>query len=639
MRLRGEVLDAAGRPAVGMVVAGSINSTEGFDAFKTKIDGHRFEAWVPLNQRTIYSISFKASLNGDEQFAFKRLSSFELRQAAIDGIKLSLQLPSRQVNVKVIDAGKPVVGASLIAELDRVAEQASKTVENGTVRLKLLATQTLTHLAAWTDDFRIGGYGFDGTPARDPKEDEHVVELSPCRNLKMRFVDQSGVAVPDVDFVLHVASPPPTLNYVGQTENTRMTTDSNGEALYRWFPDWKTHHFYAESKSDLWYVDREKEIVEEVVVFKLTRSKMADRKRITGNLRSTATDVGGFFVSLQSFQADRKSHSDQLSGFTNADGTFSVDVLPDATYCVFANDSKWVTNIIDLIPYQSTADKITNPELTLAEGQLVEILVTTGPDRKPYPNLGVMFNTEHSYSWLEGTKKRYGLSGRGWSATTDSAGRIQTPANLGRLNVSVYTPLWQTRESHDISMGQSTKITLHRELEAKRKVQGQLLLQDGLDAKLDNATIAIGALGGSSKDNQALKSDSKGAFAFETVASPVGVFACTKDRRAAGAMVLMDQHKGTLTLSRTLDFTGQLIGEDGKPMAGIKVDATVRLEGKNVNEDNHFVGSGFEAMRLEAVTDQQGKYTIAGVPSKMKVSLRAVLSSAPEKSKYLGEVW
>lgn len=235
-----------------MVVAGSINSPEGFDAIETKSDGHRFEAWVPLNKRTIYSISFKASLNGDEQFAFKRLSSFELRQAAIDGIKLSLQLPSRQVNVKVIDAGKPVVGASLIAGLDRVAEQPSKTDEQRTVRLKLLATQTLTHLAAWTDDFRIGGYEFDGTPARDPKEDENVVELSPCRNLKMRFVDKSGVAVPNVDFVLHVASPPPTLNYVGQTENTRMKTDSNGEALYRWFPDWKAHHFYAESKSDLW---------------------------------------------------------------------------------------------------------------------------------------------------------------------------------------------------------------------------------------------------------------------------------------------------------------------------------------------------------------------------------------------------
>lgn len=159
MRLRGEVFDATGRPANGAVVAGSIYSAQGKHVFLAKVDGHRFEAWVPLNQRTIYSVSFKASLDGDEQFDLRRLSSFELRQAAIDGIKLSLQVPFRQVDVKVHDAGKPVAGASLIVELDHVTEQATKTDVNGTVRLKLLASQTLTHLTAWTDDFRIGGYG------------------------------------------------------------------------------------------------------------------------------------------------------------------------------------------------------------------------------------------------------------------------------------------------------------------------------------------------------------------------------------------------------------------------------------------------------------------------------------------------
>ncbi len=534
MRLRGEVLDAAGHPAIGVVVSGSFFSSEDVHAIETKVGGNRFEAWVPLNQRILFSILFKASLNGDEQFAFKSLNAYELRQAAIDGIKLSLQVPSRQVNLKVTVGGEPVSGANLIAELDYETELRSKSDENGIVRLKLLSAQTLKRLTAWTDDFRIGGYGFDGKLARDPNKDEHVVELAPCRNLKMRFVDQSGAAVPDVSFVLQVATPRPNVNYIGQTDHTRMKTDASGEALYRWFPDWKAHHFYAESKSDLWYVDRDKEIQDDVVVFKLTRSKIADRKRIAGSVRSSANDVGGFFVSVQSFQADREGHSDQLSAFTNVDGTFSADVLPDATYCVFSVDPKWVSNITDLIPYQSVADKITNPELTLSKGQQVEVFVTTGSDRKPFRNLAIGFHTEYLYSWFEGKEKRYGSGGPSWRATTDEAGRIQTPANLGKLNVSVYTPLWQTRETHDVSLGQPTKVTLHREIQAKRKVQVQLILQDGLDVKLDHAAITIGALGGSSKDNQTLKSDSKGAFSFETLASPVGVFACTKDGRAAG---------------------------------------------------------------------------------------------------------
>jgi len=139
-------------------------------AIETKVDGNHFEAWVPLNQRVLYSISFKASLNEDEQFASKRLSAFELRLAAIDGIKLSLQVPTPQVSLKVTEAGKPVLGANLIAELAYGMELRSKTDENGIIRLNLLPAQALTHLTAWTDDFRIGSYGFDRTPACDPKE-------------------------------------------------------------------------------------------------------------------------------------------------------------------------------------------------------------------------------------------------------------------------------------------------------------------------------------------------------------------------------------------------------------------------------------------------------------------------------------
>lgn len=80
---------------------------------------------------------------------------------------------------------------------------------------------------------------------------------------------------------------------------------------------------------------------------------------------------------------------------------------------------------------------------------------------------------------------------------------------------------------------------------------------DGFQMSLQLPTI--GALDGSSRDNQVLKSDSNGAFAFETLASPVGVFARTKDGRAAGLIVLTDQLKpGKFALRRTLDFVGQL---------------------------------------------------------------------------------
>ncbi len=115
---------------------------------ETKVDGHHFEVWVPANERTLHSIWLKASMSGDEQLAYKRLNAFELRQASIDGIQLSLQVPTRQVEVKVTDSGKPVSGAKLKAGLNSGTELQSITDDNGIVRLKMLPHQTLTHLTA-----------------------------------------------------------------------------------------------------------------------------------------------------------------------------------------------------------------------------------------------------------------------------------------------------------------------------------------------------------------------------------------------------------------------------------------------------------------------------------------------------------
>jgi len=56
----------------------------------------------------------------------------------------------------------------------------------------------------------------------------------------------------------------------------------------------------------------------------------------------------------------------------------------------------------------------------------------------------------------------------------------------------------------------------------------------------------------------------------------VAVFARTKDGRAAGSIMLMDQKgSGKLLQRRTLHFVGQLIGEDGKPSVDVRVVASL----------------------------------------------------------------
>ena len=72
------------------------------------IDGHKFKISVPVNKLRWYSLWLHASSSDSDRIAYKQLSAFDLRQAAIDGIKLTLESPTRLVRVKVTDEGAPI---------------------------------------------------------------------------------------------------------------------------------------------------------------------------------------------------------------------------------------------------------------------------------------------------------------------------------------------------------------------------------------------------------------------------------------------------------------------------------------------------------------------------------------------------
>src|SRR3954453_17711423 len=104
--LKGEVFDSDGQPASGVKLAGSMNSTASRVPLTPSVDGQRFKIWVSVNQPIWYSMWLKATSTNNDHVAFKTLSEYELRQAAIDGIKLTLQAPTRHVDVRVIHKGQ-----------------------------------------------------------------------------------------------------------------------------------------------------------------------------------------------------------------------------------------------------------------------------------------------------------------------------------------------------------------------------------------------------------------------------------------------------------------------------------------------------------------------------------------------------
>jgi hypothetical protein len=617
--LKGEVVDADGQPATGVKLAGSMNSTASKVQLAPSVDGHRFKIWIPANKPHWYSMWLKAASANNDHVAYKTLGEYELRQAAIDGIKLTLQAPTRHVSVKVIHKGRPVAGAKVKAEIRFGADLQSTTNADGVARFDLLPRQELQRLTAWTDDYQVGGYSFDRSPPRDPNVDAYIVELSNCRDQKLRFVDERETPVTGVKFELQIATAPPDYNFIGSNDHSRMTTDAAGEAVYQWFPDWDKAHLYADIDRGPWVRDgNEPKIVDGVAIFKLKKSKA--RKHVAGRVVSTSTGAGGFYVTLYSFQGEQARFSDVLSTFTDPDGSFALDVLPDATYCAYVSDSRWVGKIIDLIPCDSATDKLTSPELSVAEGQDVEVLVTSGPKKQPVPNLSVSFQTNHDFTWREKGETKNGTVGPQWWAMTNESGIATTRTLPGKLEISVYTPRWRTEKTVDIPSGEPMKIQLHRNIDEKRIVTGRLVLDAGVSASLTGAVIQIGSVDSNYEDEQTVTCTKDGAFAFATFATTFGIIGTTQDGKAAGSAVVKNAAAPIeLRLHPTSDYLGQLLGKDSRPAANRHVFAMLRLEGKK--EPGSWFPKSFEAKRIDATTDREGKFILRGIPILTKVNV------------------
>jgi hypothetical protein len=635
--LRGEVFDANGQPASGVKLSGSTGGIVSNIPLTPSVDGHRFKIWIPVNQLRWYSMWLKATSAKNDHVAYKTLNAYELRQAAIDGVKLTLQAPTRHVNVKVIDKGQPVAGAKVKAEIGFGADLQATTNSDGVARLDLLPQQELRQFTVWTDDHRIGGYSFDRSPPRDPNVDSHIVELSKCRDQKLRFVDERGSSVSGVNFVIQIATAIPNYNFIGTNDHSHMTTDAAGEAVYRWFPDWDKIHFYASIDRNPWILDgNEPKIVDGIAVVKL--KKMKPRKTISGRVVSKDTVAGGFYVRLDSFQSEYEHAGDSVLTYTNADGQFSVDVLPDSTYCVYSCDPRWVSNMIDLIPYQSATGKLTSPELSVVEGQEVEVLVTSGPKKQPVPNLTVSLRTSHEFTWREKGGTKNGAAGPQWWATTNESGIATTRTLPGKLEISVYTPRWRTEKTVDVPSGEPMKIQLHRNIDEKRIITGRLVLDPGVSTSLIGAVIKIGSVDNNYEDQQTVTCTKDGAFAFASFATMVGIIGTTQDGKAAGTAIVKDASAPIeLRLHPTSDYLGQLLGRDNRPVASHRVFAIVPLRGPKQSGSPY--PKSFEAKRIETTSDNDGNFTLPGVPTQIEVAVYTVAVEDSNQTVWLGPLY
>lgn len=617
LRLHGEVLDANGAPAKGVEVSGVLKSAITNATVAAQPEGHRFEIWLPVNRQQWHALRLKAIDPATGHVAYHMLSPSQFREAALTGVQLTLAEPSRQLTVTPLFAGKPLPHAVVQLELDHGVDLRAEADDAGVAHFALLPEQKPTRITAWKDHELIGGFSFNRNPAHEPDLDHHDVELSATRQQPIRFVDAQGAPVSNVSFTFHVSTPAPFYDYIGYNEEFQLTTNDDGVAICRLFPDWKESKFYPEIWGKQWYAGTDHELVDGAIVYKLLPRIV--REPVRGKVVSTETGVAGFYVEMTTFQEERPEYLEQPSVFADAAGNYEVRVQPDATYVGQVVDAQWAGKPVDVVPFQTTPRVAAGPELSVVAGQPVEVTLTSGADNRPIANQFVHFSAPYQFSWRENGKERSAQGGARWWAVTDREGKITAHSYPGKLEVSVYTPLWRDSKTATVAAGETTAFHFHRQLLEKRKITGTIVASDGR-ALGEDVAIHAEAIDGETPDQQLVRCDANGSFQFEIHGKYIGLFAKTADGALAGGVVIDESTAPvTLTLQPTARFAGQIIGKLDRPLAGCKVEGYARLTGQQGS--NRTVSSSMNAVVLETTTDADGRYAFTDVPAEMEFSI------------------
>ena len=206
--------------------------------YEVTLKDKNFEFWLPVGQAPVHRLRIQAASTDGRWLGVLSLGSHEIRTAAKSGIQLSLEQASREILIEVIDGETPVPHANILARLRDGLLLRARSNKNGVATIYALPHSDPREFAAWTLDHRLGGYGFDRGPRRDPKLNRFQIELSNCRTEKLRFLDDEFEPIPKLSIAMHIATQAPDRNFIGSIDQFNVVTNEHGEVDFDWLPDW-----------------------------------------------------------------------------------------------------------------------------------------------------------------------------------------------------------------------------------------------------------------------------------------------------------------------------------------------------------------------------------------------------------------
>lgn len=606
-----------------------------FEVLTPTVEQGRFQAWLPVGKYPWYSIIVSATCSDGARNA-KVILRQQLRQFVKNGLDLHVARPTEAIELRLVHDGEPVVGGELRIELEHGTVVRSESDEKGLAHVKLVDGEKVSRLTAWSGESLIGGLRtLQETPGHARS---HTIQMYRCQPLRIEAKDEMGQPIVGAELSAYAYAA--DREYFGAPDGLELVTDEQGHAIISWFPDLDETKVYVNFREkEGWYeLSRE----QDDATYQMVGKRSARRYPITGNIRGAQEFVGGFSVLLGSFQHEQEETIDLVYALSNPDGSFSAEVLPDATYAIFLEDDQWVADPVDLIPYESDSGRSNSPVLMAEKGTPVRIRLTQGSDQRPIPHTWVNVNSAHSFTWMENGRSDTGALGRRANSWTDEHGIIDMVAPVGSLDVQVVLDDWRGSKEIEVLRGQDNEVHIHRKVDETARVVGKVFSWPaGNQSETDQVAgleVHVKAIDGESGDDFKVKTDDQGQFEVETTATMLGAIVFTDDKRFAGTVVMKDlKAEAKIQLYPTKSYSGQVVDSAGQPVANHNVWANIRV----MHELKHgTVYPSVFATQVEGQTDSEGRFSLRGLPCKVEVILgTATLDHKSNEYEFIDKVY
>ena len=531
--------------------------------------------------------------------------SHEMRKLGAEGMKVTLD-SIRMITIRVVDEQK-----SPVADANVMCGKSSKTDANGIVSIPVAAGTTPPNVYVIAPDGRAGCLKMFllATDEANASEFEVVLQKGVLQTIKI--VDENGNPVPDL-----LVTPQPmdrTVTAVPE-HGYPVVADNHGEAKLTWLPTPPGVRAFISVSSNDWQVVNEQRTDD---LWKVN-IKPLPRQRIAGTVKIPAGIEGGFLVQLTSFDHPTPRRADQVFARTDEQGTFSANVLPGATYCVYGVDSEWSSSFWDGVIVEEDGT-INRPELTISRGLPVQITATAGPEKLPMTNTAIDISRKHAFQGNEGG----GISGPSWIVTTDQKGVATVFASPGELEASIYSPDYNDSKKLVVTEGGKNEIRFHRKSVETQSVSGKLIRPENSDILLSGAQVFLETSDGKTQMSRSTQTTEDGEFELRSMGERFAIFVLTADKKASGqAFCDMEEAKSLrIPLTETAPYRGRLLDESDKPIANCTVTLLVTLTDP-LAEDLRFFQSAKTMTQLVTTTKPNGVFVFDTTPVEIPFVLR-----------------